>query len=611
VTHSTGYLELIRYFSLNMLRSLAPALLLLTLALPNASSALGLGDIHVESSLHQPLAVHIDLIGATPDDLAGLSAKIADEETFRLHGLERPSFLSATALKVSEDRQGRPILALRSTEVSAEPLVTFLVDLHSPHGELIREYTVLLDPPDFAPGQDSLKSESVGAVATPAAYASALVAITKRAAPDLQIKPTNYTYTVAPHDTLDRIVTVGGAHSRSDRHRMMIAIFRANPRAFQANLNILHTGATLHYPSAAELSAISAEEADHELALQMAAWRPSHQRVPAPITGTTKIAADAKPGTETRGADGSELTQRVESLEKSFDELRQSFKQPPVAEPTMPVAADPASTPTMATEQRQPGEATAELMPLRSLLAPLAGGLALALAAGLWFYWRRRSGDNSPATEQAQRASSIRGDTEDHRSVRVDAGLPPLKQSQLNASYLVDEAADEAQPSSLTPTQGESNSLKDPHSSRSSNLLAGEPSTSAVPAADFGTSDESFARELAFFNTENEFNSAHVVIGSGPTEPPPFVERRKNPAAVLRRAIEREPDRSDLRLKLLELYYAAAAQNRRAFVELTRQLAENGKLVSEQEWSQIADMGRIIAPDDELFSNSMDDKAVA
>src|ERR1700730_1672467 len=138
VTHSTGYRELIRYFSLNMLRFLAPTLLL-SLALPSASSALGLGDIQVESSLHQPLAAQIDLLGATTDDLAGLSARVADEEMFRLHGLERPSFLSAIVLKVSQDKQGRPVIVLRSTEASTEPLVTFLVDLHSPDGELIRE----------------------------------------------------------------------------------------------------------------------------------------------------------------------------------------------------------------------------------------------------------------------------------------------------------------------------------------------------------------------------------------------------------------------------------------------------------------------------------------
>ncbi len=97
------------------------------------------------------------------------------------------------------------------------------------------------------------------------------------------------------------------------------------------------------------------------------------------------------------------------------------------------------------------------------------------------------------------------------------------------------------------------------------------------------------------------------MLASDAGEPKAFVERRKNPADVLRQAIEREPERNDLRLKLLELYYTAARANRRAFLEGVRQLARNDKTVpSASDWSQIEDMGRAIAPDDELFSNGLD-----
>jgi hypothetical protein len=118
-------------------------------------------------------------------------------------------------------------------------------------------------------------------------------------------------------------------------------------------------------------------------------------------------------------------------------------------------------------------------------------------------------------------------------------------------------------------------------------------------------------QKFSFFNPESSNNTEHVVMGSGLNEPKPFIERRKSPVDVLRQAIEREPDRGDLRLKLLELYYTAAAQNRQAFLEVTRQLAKNEKLASAQEWSQIADMGRAIAPDDKLFSGSLDEQEVA
>jgi pilus assembly protein FimV len=91
----------------------------------------------------------------------------------------------------------------------------------------------------------------------------------------------------------------------------------------------------------------------------------------------------------------------------------------------------------------------------------------------------------------------------------------------------------------------------------------------------------------------------------------PFVERRKNPVDVLRQALERDPTRGDLRLKLLELYYVAAEQNRRAFMEIAQHLAQSVNLASPQEWSQILDMGRKIAPNEPLFSQTADDQAVA
>jgi pilus assembly protein FimV len=606
-----------------MLRFSAPALLSMSLALPGASLALGLGDIHVESTLHQPLAAQIELVGAVHEDLASLSVGIPDQEVFQRYGLQRPSFLSTTALKVSQDRQGRPVLELRSTEAFTEPLVTFLVDLHTPNGELVREYTVLLDPPGLAPEHDGLESTS----ATPApsaaiAQTSALVATPTRAVTARDIKPPSPTYTVAPRDTLDRIVTIAHARSRSDRHRMMIAIFRANPNAFQTNLNMLRTGATVHYPSAAELSAISADEADHEFAAQMAAWRASAHRLPATVAVTAKPVADAKPDTES-GKDPLELTQRVESLEKSFDELRQDLKQSPVERASVPAAAAPAPAraPAMTAEPPQRAEEPAPALPRGMLLAALAGGGLAALAAGVWFHRRHRSGENRPTEPREAQDSPLRQDTEHNRSVEARTS-PPFRQTAVSASYLVEEVRSEAEQARPSAARGASGWFKDLGSPGTSDLSAGasranltaasarDGATTVVLAPDAEVSNDTVERELAFFNPENETNTTHVVIASGLDERPQFVERRKNPVEVLRHAIEREPDRADLRLKLLELYYTAAAQNRRAFLEVTRQLAKNDKLVSAKEWAQIADMGRMIAPDDELFSGSMDNKAV-
>ncbi len=100
-------------------------------------------------------------------------------------------------------------------------------------------------------------------------------------------------------------------------------------------------------------------------------------------------------------------------------------------------------------------------------------------------------------------------------------------------------------------------------------------------------------------------------MGSALTEPKPFVERRKNPADVLRQAIEREPERSDLRLKLLELYYTAAAENRRAFLEATRQLAKNEKLASPKTGHGSPTWAASLRPTTSCSPSDVDDKRVA
>jgi Tfp pilus assembly protein FimV len=133
--------------------------------------------------------------------------------------------------------------------------------------------------------------------------------------------------------------------------------------------------------------------------------------------------------------------------------------------------------------------------------------------------------------------------------------------------------------------------------------------TTAILALQTQLDDDTAAREFAFFNPESAHDATHVTLASGLNEAAtPFVERRKSAADALRQAIEREPDRNDLRLKLLELYYQGAAQNRRAFLDAVRQLAKNEKFASPNDWAQIEDMGRAIAPDDDLFSDGRDNK---
>jgi hypothetical protein len=338
----------------------------------------------------------------------------------------------------------------------------------------------------------------------------------------------------------------------------------------------------------------------------------------------------------------------VASLEQSLDRLRQELKQPVVVQKAAPAPA--ASPPTViasaiataaaaekfapaeeATDEDVEDEPTPASHRALQLIAS-AVGVGLVLMAGALFYLRRR---NSPAYPAMSRA---RLTPEDDETVEFSKAPPALPQATAAPSQPVEKAP--SQPQQVTPKilKSDSSWFEDSFSTPIADLLANDPTISMVPEAtaeitvettaklpaatqtadttvllapDFDVVGDTVEQKFSFFNPEATLNTEHVVMGSGLNEPKSFVERRRNPADVLRQAIEREPDRSDLRLKLLELYYTAAAENRQAFLEVSRQLAKNEKAASAEEWSRIADMGRTIAPDDELFADELDEKRVA
>ena len=121
------------------------------LLLPGISHALGLGDVHLNSPLNAPLDAEIELVNATPEDLATLDAKLATKDTFARYGLDWPPFMAS--VKVTRDRaaNGAQVLRIQSTETVTEPFLTLLIEATWARGRLVREYTVLLDPPVFAP----------------------------------------------------------------------------------------------------------------------------------------------------------------------------------------------------------------------------------------------------------------------------------------------------------------------------------------------------------------------------------------------------------------------------------------------------------------------------
>jgi pilus assembly protein FimV len=127
--------------------------LALLLALPSAAFALGLGDIRLLSPLNAPLEAEIDLVDVTPDEMGTVQAQLASRDTFARYGLDWPPYLAGVQVKTVKTGDGREVIKLKSTDPISDPFVTLLVEVNWARGKLVREYTMLLDPPVFTPGQ--------------------------------------------------------------------------------------------------------------------------------------------------------------------------------------------------------------------------------------------------------------------------------------------------------------------------------------------------------------------------------------------------------------------------------------------------------------------------
>jgi pilus assembly protein FimV len=291
--------------------------LALLLALPSAAFALGLGDIHLLSPLNSPLDAEIELVDVAPDEANTVQAQLASRETFARYGLDWPSFLGGVQVHTVHGADGRTLIKLKSSDPISEPFITLLVEVNWSHGRVVREYTMLLDPPVYTPGQSSAASAPVSAPSTgsgtregsiarsaastantppaaasetpatsaapPATPSAAPPATSASAAPEPSSAASatgaaegeGSTHVVHRGETLSQIAAAAaGESANTPRARSwMLAIYQGNPRAFDRNMNVLRSGAVLRMPDAASVSAVSPAQALAEIRRQTAEWR--------------------------------------------------------------------------------------------------------------------------------------------------------------------------------------------------------------------------------------------------------------------------------------------------------------------------------------------------
>src|SRR5690606_12334745 len=125
---------------------------------PAAIFALGLGEVHLHSALGEPLQAEIELIGATPEELRSLQAGLASRDTYSRFEIEYSQHLNRLNFTVATGRAGASILRVSSSKAITVPFFTLLFDLNWPRGRLLREYTLLLAPPVYMPGEQAAQT---------------------------------------------------------------------------------------------------------------------------------------------------------------------------------------------------------------------------------------------------------------------------------------------------------------------------------------------------------------------------------------------------------------------------------------------------------------------
>lgn len=622
-----------------MRRHLPRLLLLGAMLSPTTLYALGLGEIRLNSALNQPFDADIEVIAPTREELAELKVSLASNELFSRYGIDRPAYLSNFDFAVSRGRDGQVTIKVTSNRSVTEPFVTLLVEATWGRGRLLREYTVLLDPPVFMPSQP----ETQRPVTAPQSGAQTEGRIERTPAPAAPTQPVpapesvaeeptsapaaaapiGGSYEVQRNDTLSRIArNVNPGATAGGINQTMIALFRANPEAFAGNINRLRAGSVLRIPELSDIEAISSGEASAEVVRQQQEWSSAFRTASedestrlrlvtpeetptaaAPAAPATVAEPAASPGTPSGTAPATTQDKRLEVTSPGLAGVQQNVGERPAAQPEQPVPATPSTETPVAEEPATEAPATAEPAPVAeepvqtapaqtrpqvaeetpgpSLMDRIGDfwwmfvGAGVLLALGLLFVFLKRKREAASAVE-------------------LDAFAPSAFEPRLSPSL---GTANRERDAFTMPDDDEDKpfaGLDDDDAAAPVTAVRTEaPRTrpASAPVAEPKPAEETLSSETAVrFDQQDALAEADFHMAYGLYD---------QAADLVKIAIDREPGRRDLKLKLLEIYFVWG--NRELFLDTARDLYTTRDEAAAGEWDKVLIMGRQIAPEDAMF----------
>lgn len=638
-----------------MVRKLIKPLLSIILMVPAAALALGLGEVKLHSALNQNLDADIELLSVEPGDLDELEISMASAETFTKLGLNRPAVLMFVKFEVKQGANGKYYVHATSKDAIREPFLDFLVEAKWPAGRVLREYTLLLDPPTrhaemAAPvnsattGSQSMSSSSAqqapmsqpqSAMSTPMQQQQAVTYYPSQPV----AQPGGVSYgPVQAGDTLWQIALKVRPNRNITAPQMMMALLKANPHAFiDNNINRLKKGFVLRVDDPALYSAMSKAEAARAVSQQTREWQDYREAVAAKAGERQSAAADVGTSRSTASGKSEPKLKLVAPDSKQKSTGAGAGSENGDAQEQLMLALE-----SSAAQRKENEELQGRVDDLEAQLTDMQRLLALKDSDMATLQKQLREQGNAislPSEQAAKPETKTEPKPEEKSPVSTEAGQAKAKESKPaeNVKAAKPAAAKPApkpkpKPRMMPQPQPEPSfidmllddqlmlmagggvvvlllllglviSRRRNKGGFQESILSGGTSSMLSAGDDDNRGETSFLSDLAISGMGGGAISADEGEVDPITEADVFMAygRYQQAEEVLKKALEAHPNRPEVTAKLFEVYFNTREKDK--FDELVDSSAA-ALQENEAEWASVVTMGKQISPENPLFATA-------
>jgi pilus assembly protein FimV len=297
------------------------------------AAALGLGRLTVESALGETLKAEIEVTSISREEASSLKLSVAGPDAYRAAGVDYNAVLSGTHVQIVKRPDGRSVLRVTSDRAVLEPFIDVIVEANWSSGRLVREYTMLFDPPGAHVAQAAPPAAAPvisPAPAAPMAAAPKPMPASRPAPaepPRVAAAPSPAAAGTGAPSSEVRVRsgdTLTGIASRTQMpgislDQMLVSLFRGNPRAFMGeNMNRLKAGAVLSVPSAEVAGKLSSQEAREIIVAQSADFGAYRRR----LAGSATAVAEQSPARQAKGQVQAQVSDSKQAAAATPDRLK-------------------------------------------------------------------------------------------------------------------------------------------------------------------------------------------------------------------------------------------------------------------------------------------------